>query len=305
MKKKKLAIIGTSPIMILFYYRLCNYYDITIFDCKKTLGGAWSITNTNILNFSTHNNVIIPDDEREDNAVYKINDELKNYGCEIITPKHDDIPDYKFQIYYQSLLYKAKNIYIHNFDEFYKTFKKKKPKIKKTKVKNIIVKKNKLVVNNDSFDFAVLPSCFDIDNIFLSNKKIDYIVNKIKSSHISVILNNNIDTCTYTEDFDNIFDRGQIRVIGKYRVFTGRVRKRFKNFNLSYISEKSIFLDKYKRDIIYSKIKKYDHYNIDNNSLKVLKQKFKGTNLTILETRQFNHAYLKLYNVVEKFKRFA
>ena len=59
--KKKIAVIGSSPIMILLAYSLLKNNDVTIFEKNKILGGAW-LTRKILKDFNSniHTNVIVP-----------------------------------------------------------------------------------------------------------------------------------------------------------------------------------------------------------------------------------------------------
>ena len=64
--KKKIAILGTSPIMILIFFRLEKKYDIDIYE-NSSIGGAWRIDQINNKYYTTHNNVIVPLNKYEKN----------------------------------------------------------------------------------------------------------------------------------------------------------------------------------------------------------------------------------------------
>ena len=60
-KKKKIAILGTSPIMILLYFRLRKKNYIDVYE-NSDIGGAWHLdkingqnyTNSTIIDYSNH-----------------------------------------------------------------------------------------------------------------------------------------------------------------------------------------------------------------------------------------------------------
>jgi len=296
MNKKKLAVVGTSPIMLLLYFRLDSFYDITVYDYKANIGGAWSIEKTKNITYSSHNNIIIPDNKTEDDAILEINDELKNYGCKILLPDDYNIPKYN---------YIANNIYLHDFTEFFNFFKSKKPNLINKKIANIDMNKNKILVDENHYDLVFLPSCFHLENLVVNNKKIEYNYNTVISSHFSAIIEkNNLDTCTYTDNFDDIFDRAQVKNYKNYKVFTGRVRKKFKNREVNFLMENSLFLKSNLKYFSYYKLQSYEHNVIENNSLKFLRNLFKNTNLSIIETRQLNHSYLEIDKITKKFQKY-
>ncbi len=109
--------------------------------------------------------------------------------------------------------------------------------------------------------------------------------------------------CTYDDNFDNIFDRAQIKNIKKNFIFTGRVRKQYKNKKLSFFIKKSNFLNKYKNFIIDSKLVYYNHQIIRQNQLKKLKEKLIKHPVSVVETKQFNNGYLFLSESIDKCKK--
>ena len=64
-KNKKIAIIGTSPIMLLLYFKLKKRNFIDVFEASD-LGGAWRIDKIDGQNYTTHNNVIVALNEEEE-----------------------------------------------------------------------------------------------------------------------------------------------------------------------------------------------------------------------------------------------
>ena len=82
--KKKIAVIGSSPIMILLAYSLLKNNDVTIFEKNKILGGAW-LTRKILKDFNSniHTNVIVPLKKKDENYIVKINKILKKLNVKI------------------------------------------------------------------------------------------------------------------------------------------------------------------------------------------------------------------------------
>ena len=155
--KKNLCILGTSPLMTLIFYRLYKNFNITIYDYKDHTGGAWSYNYFNKISYSNFNNIIIPDNYEEDKVINKINKEFEKYKCKVNLPLIPVKPKYQ---------YKAKNIYLHDFSNFFDLVKKEDVIIK-NKINLMIIEKDKITLNNKTYDYLFLPSCFEIKNIYL------------------------------------------------------------------------------------------------------------------------------------------
>ena len=86
LKKKKIAILGTSPIMILLYFRLRKKNSVDVFENLK-IGGAWRVDKYNEKYYSAHNNVIVALKTNEEKYIKLINKELANFGCKKNKPR--------------------------------------------------------------------------------------------------------------------------------------------------------------------------------------------------------------------------
>ena len=77
---KSIAIIGTSPIMLILAYEIKkkSLGDVTIIDYSNKIGGAWSNINFNSNSISTQTNVIVPDNKEEEENIPKLNTYLNN-----------------------------------------------------------------------------------------------------------------------------------------------------------------------------------------------------------------------------------
>ena len=281
--------------MILIYHRLCEKNLVDIYDGKDLVGGAWSYGQLNKARFSNFTNIILPANIEEDNMIPKINEELNNYKCKI------SLPPVSLRI---KDIYKPKNMFIHNFSEFYKDLINKKVILKKN-IKTISLNKEKIIIDGRNYDFLFLPSCFKIKNFLINKKNYPINIKTVTSTHVTVGFGkNNVSICSYDDDFDNIFDRVQIRSIKNENIFTGRVRKSFKSKDINYFIKNSNYLNQLKDLVSYSKINFYDHNIIDEGDILKITKLTKEYPLSIVETRQFNRGYLHLNKSIDRMNLF-
>ena len=93
---KNICIVGTSPLMMLIFYRLHKKYNITVYDYKDFIGGAWSNNYFRKICYPNFNNIIIPDNYSEDAVIPKINKELRKFKCKISAPPVPVKPKYNY-----------------------------------------------------------------------------------------------------------------------------------------------------------------------------------------------------------------
>ena len=123
LKNKKIAILGTSPIMILLYFRLKKQNFVDVFENLK-IGGAWYLDKYKKKYFTPHNNIIVALNNNEEKYIELINKELANFGCKKTKPKG------KYQLLTN---YIPKNTYIHDLSNLFLQFKKRCNSLKKKK----------------------------------------------------------------------------------------------------------------------------------------------------------------------------
>tara|TARA_B110000483_G_C18166830_1_gene531639 strand:- start:303 stop:1184 length:882 start_codon:yes stop_codon:yes gene_type:complete len=289
-KNKKIAIVGTSPIMLLLYFRLREENSVDVFE-NSNIGGAWRIDEINGQNYTTHNNVIVALNKDEEKFIDKINNELENLGCTKIKPtgKYETLSSYTH-----------KNIYIHDLSGLYAEFKKQCISLIKKKVNNIKKSNDKIYLNGMEYDQVYLPSCFDIDQIILDKNSINTLSSKSISHHLTIVYEKiDVPNISYTENFDNVFDRAYFKQEGKNTLFTGRVRRKYKKLSSYQLVDVSNLLKDTTNNIIKLKLNKYHHTVIEENILKDLKSKLHKTNINIIETRQFVRSYKLLNSLIK------
>ena len=67
----KIALIGTSPVMVILAHELSKKNDVTIFEKRSLYGGAWSLINYKGELINDKTNVVIPRNNREEKFVKK------------------------------------------------------------------------------------------------------------------------------------------------------------------------------------------------------------------------------------------
>ena len=282
-KKKRIAILGTSPVMILLYFRLNKKNYIDVYE-NSNIGGAWQFDEFNKQKYTTHNNVIVAMNKEEERFIEMINIELENLGCTKTRPdgEYTTLCDYK---------HKKKNIYIHDLSPLYSRFKKCNSLIKK-KISNITSLSNRVFLNGTEYDQVFLPSCFDINQIVIDKTKVNTSAYKSISHHLTIFYKkSNLPNISYTENFDNVFDRAYFRKNNKNIIFTGRVRRKYKKLHFSKLVDASNLLKDTNHNIIKLMLNKYNHFIIEENTLKEIKSKIQKTNIKIIETRNFVNSY--------------
>ena len=280
-KKKRIAILGTSPIMVLLYFRLRKKNYIDVYE-NSNIGGAWSLDKINGQKHTTHNNVIVALNKEEEKFIDMINEELENLGCTKTKPlgKYETLSDYNH-----------KNVYIHDLSGLYTRFEETKSLIKK-KVNNIKTASNKVFLNGIEYDQVYLPCCFDINKIFIDKTRVNTPSYKSTSHHLTIVYRKTeLPNISYTENFDNVFDRAYFKQNSENIIFTGRVRRKYKKLPTNRLVEVSHLLQSTKHNIIKLKLNKYNHYIIEEDILKDLKSKIEKTNINLIETRLFVNSY--------------
>tara|TARA_B100000795_G_scaffold65500_1_gene44561 strand:- start:23308 stop:24165 length:858 start_codon:yes stop_codon:yes gene_type:complete len=280
-----IAIIGTSPIMIILANQLSKNNNITIFEKSKNYGGAWALEKYKSEYTNGKTNVVIPRNKREEKFVIKMNKFLEK--------KFNIIAKVNNQFFSDSGIYKPKKIFIYDFKNLFLDLNKKFD-IKKD-IKKIEVNKNKVIINNkDYFDKIYIPYNAGIDKINILNtvRKIDF--SKIISKHILIITKKKVlKNFYYTEDFDNVFDRVLISNKKKFYSFTARIRKNYKKFSLKILLKKTKINLKGNK-IYLTKILKYQNHYRGPEQIKELLKLKNNKKISIVDTRQFVKSLISL-----------
>jgi hypothetical protein len=143
-----IAVIGTSPIILMLALKLSINNNVKIFDTSKKIGGAWSVKKfANNLYIPRQTNVVVPTSSQEEKKLIKLNEYFKN--------KYD-IKIKKFNNFQFKQAYRPKNIFFYDLSFFYNEVKKK-IQVKNKYIKKILIKAKKFYLGNEEFDKVLLP----------------------------------------------------------------------------------------------------------------------------------------------------
>ncbi len=282
----KIALIGTSPIMIILAKKLSKKNDVTIYEKRRSYGGAWSLVNHKGELINDKTNVVIPRNIREEKFVKKMN-KFIDTNFKIKSKLNN-------QFFSDSGKYKPKKIFIYNFEKLYLNLKKFF-RIKKKEIKSLEIKKNKVIVNQtDTFDKIYIPFFAGLNKIKINNKTFKIEFSKITSKHILILSKKKlINNFYYTENLNDVFDRALVKNFQKFKSFTARVKKEYKGYGLNNLIKLAKLNIKGKK-IFYKKIMKYTNSHRSFEQKKKLMKLNKIKNITIVDTAQFINALLKL-----------
>lgn len=275
--------------MILLYFRLKKKNLVDVFEHSK-IGGAWRIDKYKEKYYSAHNNVVVALNDNEEKYIELINKELARFGCKKTKPKG----------MYQLLSdYIPKKKYIHDLSNFYLNFKENCNSLKKKKITSVNACSDKVYLNNLKYDQVFFPSCFDVNKISINNLNFNVKPTKSISSHLTIVYKKTkLPSISYTENFDNVFDRAHFRENSRYIFFTGRIRRNYKKLQSSQLIKISNLLQNTTKNIIKIKKNRYCHNIIKEDNLRDLKLRLNQTKLSIVETKQF----VKSYKLLNKLK---
>ena len=282
----KIALVGTSPIMIILAHKLSKKNEVTIFEKRSLYGGAWSLIRHKGEFINDKTNVVIPRNNREELFVKKMNKFIdKNFK---IKSKLNN------QFFSDSGTYKPKKIFIYDFTQLYLNLKKFF-KIKKKEIKSLEIKKNKVIINQkEFFDRIYLPFFVGLDEININNKIFKIKFSKIVSKHILILSKKKlINNFYYTENLNQVFDRALVKSLKNFKSFTARVKKEYKGYGLNKIIKLAKLNIKGKK-IFYKNIMKYTNSHRSVEQQKKLTKLNRIKNITVVDTAQFIKALLKL-----------
>lgn len=271
-----IAIIGTSPIILIKALKLANKHNVKIFDYSKNIGGAWSVKKFGkYLFIPRQTNAVVPTSLKEEKKLIKLNRYLM---------KKLYIKIKKFDNFYFKQKYKPENIFFYDFSFFYEKVKKK-ISIQNKKINKIIIKKKSFYLGKERFDKVIIPYFNSINFIQNKKKKIHIKYKLFKSKHVVFIMKKKISKkLIYEEYSDNVFDRYLIN--GSKNYFVGRVSKEYKKKDLKTIIKKTNIKFLIEKNIKKKTIFYYKNFKRDEKQIKTLINKNKNKNLVILNTKQ-------------------
>jgi hypothetical protein len=285
----KIALIGTSPIMLLLAIKLSKKNEVIIFEGSQNLGGAWGYTKIKGKLMPAQTNMVIPKDRLEQKKINKINSYMfKNYNVN------------SFKISNFSLIqsFKPKNIFMYELIELYKMILKLNIKIFKKRANSFSLKQKKIIINNVKFDKIYLPYFSSIKYAQINKKKILLDHNSFRSKHLTVLLKEKQvkekKNC-YIEKYDKVFDRMLFVKKKELLYIIARIKRIYKNSSFEKLTINTKLKQIKKKDYIIKK--KYTYYL--NNSrdifqIKKLNELKKYNQIKVIDTTQFIKSFLKL-----------
>jgi hypothetical protein len=294
--KKKIAILGSSPIMLMFAKKLSKNNIVHVYEKRKNIGGAWQIHKYKNLNFHAYTNIVSPLKPKDEKYYSLVNRTLKNqFGVKIkknLKSYSSARIDSKGNVVIKKR--NIKDVFEYNFDEFFKKMKKSL-KIKKKKLENIKIFRNGVNIENIYYDKLYITAFAGIKKIFLNNKKkIQIPFDKRTSSHMIIVANKEfIKNFYYSETFSDIFDRVQLIKIKKFYVFTARVSNEFKKKSIKKILNLSDFNLKKKNILLAKKINFNNHYRTPEQVKKMINDLKFFRQIKVINTSQLFYAYKK------------
>ena len=283
----KIALIGTTPIIIIKALLLSKENDVTIFEGSKKLGGAWSFGKYKDISYPEKTNVIVPNNKNEEKFIYKIKKYLnKNFKMKIVENKKK---------YSNKNDYKPKKVFIFDLKKIFLKLKNSNIKIKKKWVKSLKIKKNKVIINSKFiYDQVNLPFFIKLDTAIINKKKYNFSFNEKFNKHIQFITKKFFTKeFYYGEDYNKFFDRTQLLKKEPYFLFTARIKKLYKHFSKEKLFKLSDFKIK-RKDLIKLKLIEYTHHYRDKKQIKQLIKLNQFKEINIIDTNQFVSAFKKL-----------
>tara|TARA_B100000686_G_scaffold245369_1_gene254598 strand:+ start:466 stop:1338 length:873 start_codon:yes stop_codon:yes gene_type:complete len=283
----KIAILGTSPIMVLMAHKLSKKNDITIFEQSKNYGGAWSWSKFFGSNINTKTNVVLPASSKQESLQKKIIDFfLSEFKIKA------KITDNSY--FFQDRIYKTKKLYEFDlFNSYKKIFLNPKIKIKRKKVININLKEKIIINNAHEFDKLYVPFFFGINKYQILGKVIKTNYKIITSKHLFIACKENIfKNFYYNENFNNFLNRAQVQKRGNTFFFRARIKKKYKKYSLQKLIRLNVE-KKFINRIITAKIIKYNHYFRNKDQLKMLNKIIRKNKIYLVDTREFVMSFLK------------
>lgn len=275
-QNKKIAIIGSSPIMMIIAKILSQKNIVTVYE-KKNLGGAWTYNDMKELNTNLFTNVLVPSNRIVEKNLYNLNNFLKKFNVKI---------EYNQKSYRSISRFKPKHIYKYDFSTFFKDIlKNNKIDFKKIDVKILNEKNDYILLNNKyKYDEVFIPFFNSLKKIIYLNKKIQTPFKTIISKHAIFITKTPlIKNLYYSEQGHNFFDRMQIKKIKKFYIFSARISKKFKKKSKSFFIKNFSLLNDV--NLYYSKINTYTNYYRNEQQIKNL-TKIASNRIKIINTAQ-------------------
>ena len=284
----KIAIIGTTPIMVIKALLLSKFHDVTVFEGSNKFGGAWSFNKYKNVEYPEKTNIIVPDNKFEEKYVVKMKKYLNSkFNIKIKKNKKK---------YHNITLYKPKKVFVFDIKKLFILLREsKKITVKKLFVKSLKVQNQKVKINSKYlFDKVYIPYFINLDKANINGKKFYFPFRKIENKHLHFITKKKFaEEFYYWENYNKYLDRAQLLKYGNYYFFSARIRKIFKHLSLGEIFKLSNFKIKVNK-VSNLRLISYNHHFRDKMQIKNLKNIQKFKEIKLIDTRQFVGAFKKL-----------
>ncbi len=287
MNIKKIAVISSSPMMMMLSLELSKKSKVTIFESSKKIGGAWAWFDNKKGYLPKYSNAIVPLNKKEERFIPLMNKILKKkYKIKVKQTKKKIITNFPF-----------KKKFIYDFSNFYNTALKKLKFTKKFINEIEILKNGKVLLNKKyKFDKVYLPSMVGVEKIKIRKKIYKPLYKVIVSEHISIIAKKfKIKNFYYSDFYDENFDRLKIDKGKNFFFLTARLTYARKGSPISKIKK---YIKKFvnEKDIIRVKKSKFKNYYRNEDRIKLFKNIVKNSNIKYVDTTQFLRGFLRLRN---------
>jgi len=294
----KIAILGTSPLMLMLAKKLSKNNIVHVYEKRKNIGGAWKINNYKGINFHVHTNIVSPLHDKDAKYVNLLNKSFRNQHKVRIKKNLKSFStavDNSKGIRVAKKL-NTKKIFEYNFNDFFNR-SKKKLKIRKKKIENIKASKNGINICNINYDRLYITAFAGVDKIILNNKKIiRFPFRLINSKHLIIIANKEfIKNFYYSETFNDVFDRAQMRKMKNMYFFTARITKKFKKASVKKILNMSNFHLKKKNILLVKKISFNNHFRHPHEIKKMIKNLRPLKQIKVINTSSLFYTYKKIF----------
>ena len=281
---KSIAIIGSSPIMLILANLLMKKAnEVIIYDINPRVGGAWSYYEYEGSRINTQTNVIVPANKEEEKSFNEINDYLRSeFDIEI----KEDLGENK------PLGYLSKKNYLYDLQNLFLTIKNFQ--IIKKKIDSIHLKDNIIHIDNKKYDKIFIPYFGGVEDFYTKNQHFKLPYNIIISEHVLILAKKiKYKKISYSENFDEFFDRIQIRNFTNFSSFTARVRREHKGTEIDTLINNSE-INKYLDGKLLSKLFKYRNFYRSEEQINKLKKIDDFDQVNIINTFQFFEGFLDL-----------
>ena len=278
----------------MFYVdRLSKFAECIIFEGEQ-LGGAWSETDFAGVSRPIANNIVCPLSEAEEKFIDDIEKILLSKGAKIF--KCCDTLNL-------AINYVPRQHILGQFiTGVIAILKNENVSLRREIVSIVEINNDSVAVNGEKFNAIILPSNFFLPNLRMNDQELEVLYETVVSKHVRVVFSEVIVGPHYSENFDNVFDRGGI-MPSSPNTFIGRIRREMKQKNVEEIVGQSKFLQDNVELLGKIEINSYRNHRLDDCALMKLRNSLEGSFAFCIETRQFVDAFSKISISLESIRQ--